>query len=93
MFHDNSVPIAEYDDLPAWDVLDRHVLRLYAYGKETVGIISEFMSNIHVQLLHKNKHIRVQFLHGKKIINEKIECVIYFFLSFYTLTLFTCLRK
>jgi len=26
----------ESEDLPAWDVLERHVLRFYAYGKETV---------------------------------------------------------
>ena len=25
-----------HDELPAWDVLDRHVLRFYAHGKETV---------------------------------------------------------
>ena len=32
----SSVPISKNDEVPAWDALDRHVLRFYAYGKETV---------------------------------------------------------
>jgi len=36
-FDTKNLTTPEYDELPAWDVLDRHVLRFYAYGKETVG--------------------------------------------------------
>ncbi|CAD7952611.1 unnamed protein product [Amoebophrya sp. A120] len=29
-------PSLTFDELPAWEVLDRHVLRFYAYGKDTI---------------------------------------------------------
>ena len=28
--------MADYDEVPAWDILDRHVLRFYGFGKESV---------------------------------------------------------
>ena len=36
-FDTSKLATPAYDELPAWNVLDEHVLRFFAYGKETIG--------------------------------------------------------
>ncbi|CAD7942901.1 unnamed protein product [Amoebophrya sp. A25] len=37
VFAGNGVPLADSVELPAWEVLDKHVLRFYGYGKEEIA--------------------------------------------------------